>query len=142
MIDINCSWGLLVGGNEYMLFYLDRLAAQGDTYYHLVVSGRHAAFPPAAPQGTPCLIQVAIALLLGNVGRIAYTPPASNITMTYVQGPRTRKPLKTLTAPKSRGPAPSSMETRSQTTGGGRRRPGTGLDPILLGRTQVNSTLE
>ena len=86
MINRNCSWEVLVGGNQFMVFYLDRRLDGNDTYYHLVLSGRHATFPQAATPGIPGLIQVLIALLLGDTSIIQYTPPRVTIGARYLMG--------------------------------------------------------
>ncbi|WEW57339.1 hypothetical protein PRK78_002804 [Emydomyces testavorans] len=135
MIARNCSWGVLCDGNEYMVCYLDRLADGADIYHHLVLSGRHATFPAEAPQGTPCLVQVLIALLLGSPSVVQYTAPQSQIGTRY--GSRTRSGrARTSTAPKSAGKSASSRVTRSaaKTSEGQKRETGleTRLDGIQL----------
>ncbi|PGH15979.1 hypothetical protein AJ80_05355 [Polytolypa hystricis UAMH7299] len=96
MIDCGSRWGILFGGNEFMVFYLDELRDGQDIYYHLVVSDRHSTFPQTAPQGTPSLLQVLIALLLGTVSVINYNAPKSSIGTRY--------------------PAPSPTTSRSSTS--------------------------
>lgn len=83
MINRGCVWGLIVGGNEYLVVYLDHRYEDGDVYYHMVVSARHQCFPATAAQGTPSLIQVLIALLLGTLATIQYSPPRVAIGTKY-----------------------------------------------------------
>lgn len=140
MIRRNFSWGLLVAGNEFLVFYLDRRMDGNDTYHHLVLSGRHATIPQPATPGTPGLIQVLTALLLGNTSTIQYTPPRATIGERYLR--RTRSE----TASKKTGKDAGMKAAGSAAKGSGRRRHRTGLEtPLetLLGGIQVtNRTLK
>lgn len=108
-----------------MVFYLDRRMDGNDTYHHLVLSGRHATFPQPAAPDRPGLIQVLIALLLGNTSIIKYNPPRAAIGDKYLL--RTRSE----TASNKKGKDAGKKVVGSAAKGGERRRHRTGLETPL-----------
>ncbi|KAG5305410.1 hypothetical protein I7I50_05795 [Histoplasma capsulatum G186AR] len=120
MIDCDCSWGFLIGGNEFLVLYLKKIFENQETYYHLVLSDLHLAYPPAAPRGAPSLIQVLIALLLKKPSAIVYKPPTTEIVIRYPTRTRSReehpiqRPPKTQEKRNAGKPAAKSRAAKSR----------------------------
>lgn len=120
-----------------MVFYLDRLVDGNDKYYYLVLSGRHVTFPQLATPDTPGLIQILIALLLGNPSIIQYNPPRVTIGDRYLMGNESATVSKKTDKGTGKKAARKSI---------GRRRPRTGLESpletLLEGIQVINRTLK
>lgn len=120
MIDCNCRWGVLVGGNQFMVFYLDRVNSGNETYHHLVVSDRHDCFH-SANSTEPWLSQVLIALLLGGAP-MPYHTTSAPIGTRYVSGTRSKKSQPRSKPSKPMTTGTSTRVTRSKGQGGAYRR--------------------
>ncbi|PGH03396.1 hypothetical protein GX51_04127 [Blastomyces parvus] len=94
MIDTNCRWGILMGGDEFMVFYMNVVNHNNNNYYQMVVSDNHSTLTRPGqlqPLPEPCLISVTIALLLGNNPAASYTnPPTACIGTEYVGSRQSR----------------------------------------------------
>ncbi|KAK2767067.1 hypothetical protein FQN54_006386 [Arachnomyces sp. PD_36] len=138
MIERSCPWGVLLGGDEFMLFHLDTRISGNDTYHHLVVSDRHAAFPAVADPHMLSLIQVLIALVLGDKLAIQYTSRHVEIRTRYATSERPDKltesrPCEGTADSKAIGQGPTNA-TAGPSAGSvrGRRRRETGLQTFDL----------
>ncbi|KAG5288906.1 protein kinase domain-containing protein [Histoplasma capsulatum G186AR] len=94
MIDANCRWGLLIGGHEFMVFFMNVVNHKNSNYYQMVVSDNHSTLTRPGqlqPLPEPCLISVVTALLLGNNPAASYTnPPTARIVTEYAGGRQSR----------------------------------------------------
>lgn len=84
-----------------MVFYIDKRMDGTDIYHHLVISSVHPTFPQTTTPNTPGLIQILIALLLGNAPIIQYTPPRAAVRTTYLK--RTRSATASKKSPNDTG---------------------------------------
>jgi hypothetical protein len=132
MIRRNCSWGVLVGGREFLVFYMDKRVEGNDIYHHLILSGRHDIFPQTATPATPGLIPVLIALLLGDNPVVQYKPPRTSVGTRCVK--RTRSETASAQMDKGVGGKTVSSGRKaadSVARAGGRRNHRTGLETSL-----------
>ncbi|KLJ11625.1 hypothetical protein EMPG_13195 [Blastomyces silverae] len=94
MIDANCRWGILMGGYEFMVFFMNVVNHNNNNYYQMVVSDNHSILTHSEqlqPLPEPCLISVAIALLLDNNPAASYiNPPTACIVTEYIGNRQSR----------------------------------------------------
>lgn len=127
MIDANCRWGILMGGYEFMVFFMNVVIHNNNNYYQMVVSDNHSILTSPGqlqPLPEPCLISVAIALLLGNNPAASYTnPPTACIVTEYVgsrQSRRTRNTGGGNQPKRAKRGGPASRHSQARTTAGTR----------------------
>lgn len=114
MIFTDSRWGILVGGTNFMVFFMKKVWENDACYHHIVASSSHRAFPPGPVQGLPgpCLILVLIALLLHDNPTASYPqPPIAGFITPYVGDRSTRAARNTRGGTQSKDPAQGGSKT-------------------------------